>query len=165
MNLLTALCTAARPTVTRTLDQTLERATALARQALTALEPWGEAPHIEPTPPAAANDDPVPTGRWIAGAVIPVADEAPADDCPLEEVLGAFDRLFDPQAPLTARRVGRWSLVPCSLESTAPSARVTARALEAEGARVLRLRRDGRDVALAGVHPLPASPSPLRRAS
>lgn len=142
-----------------TVARTLDRAAAVARGALQTLDE-----HPPRRPAGGARPARAKPGAWIAGQVIPVAEDPSADDCPLEEVLGAFDRLFDPRAPLSARRAERWTLAPCETGSTAPALRVTARQLEAEGARVLRLRRDGRDVALAGVQPV-SSRASLRRAS
>lgn len=131
MNLYSPLKTAPR------LGWTLGRVTDLARHALDALM----------SEPARTTQ---PTQAWIAGAVTPI------DDHPLEEVLSAFDRLFDTTEPLAARHQGRWSLGPWSA-GDAPDTDRAAATLRADGARVLRLRLDGRDVALAGVHPLPAA--------
>lgn len=105
---------------------------------------------LAPPPPAGA---PRPT-RWIAGQVMPVGQQ------PLEATLRAFDRLFDPAAPLEARRRGPWSLVPYTETDASPAVREAARRIAEDGGRVLRLRRDGEDVALAGVQPLPSPARP-----
>lgn len=133
MNLYSPLKTAPR------LGRTLDRVTDFARHALDALMP--EPARATPPPQA-----------WMAGAVMPI------DDHPLEEVLSAFDRLFDDAAPLAVRRQDRWSLGPWSA-GDAPESDRAAATLREDGARVLRLRLDGRDVALAGVHPLPIGAS------
>lgn len=133
MNLYSPLKTAPR------LGWTLGRVTDLARSALDAL--MSEPARVTP-----------PTQAWIAGAVTPIGDH------PLEEVLSAFDRLFDTAAPLAVHHQGRWSLGPWSA-GDAPDTDRAAATLREDGARVLRLRLDGRDVALAGVHPLPAATS------
>lgn len=121
------------------LGRALHRVTDFARHALDVLMP---------EPPQTA-----PLAGWLAGAVLPL------DDHPLEEALSAFDALFDPTAPFANQRRGRWSLSPWAADAhDTPAIGRAAATLREDDARILRLRFDDRDVALAGVHPLPAAP-------
>lgn len=90
----------------------------------------------------------------------------PVGDAPLETSLIAFDRLFDPCDPLGPRAAAGWTLTPY----IPPARRGGAVALEArrlltDGATILRLTRNGEDIAVAAIRaPLPTH-APMHQAA